>query len=78
EKLGEKEETIPPDYRLEIVKDKDGKPLLPKEAEEQLPPLSDDFLLDALSQDFSSPANILSLGFEDAKLSAAVSETVSQ
>lgn len=78
EKLGEKEETIPPDYRLEIVKDKDGKPLLPKEPQEQLAPLSDDFLLDALSQDFSSSANILSLGFEDAKLSAAVSETVSQ
>lgn len=78
EKLGEKEETIPPDYRLEEVKDKDGKPLLPKEPQEQLAPLSDDFLLDALSQDFSSPANISALDFEDAKLSAAVSEIVSQ
>ncbi|XP_040584868.1 calpastatin isoform X3 [Mesocricetus auratus] len=78
EKLGEKEETIPPDYRLEEIKDKDGKPLLPKELKEQLPPLSDDFLLDALSQDFSSPANITSLEFEDAKLSAAISEVVSQ
>lgn len=78
EKLGEKEETIPPDYRLEEVKDKDGKPLLPKEPQEQPAPLSDEFLLDALSQDFSSPANISALGFEDAKLSAAVSEIVSQ
>ncbi|XP_076783111.1 calpastatin isoform X2 [Arvicanthis niloticus] len=77
EKLGEKEETIPPDYRLEEVKDKDGKPLLPKEPQEQLAPLSDDFLLDALSQDFSSPAN-MSLEYEDAKLSAAISEIVSQ
>ncbi|XP_051028460.1 calpastatin [Acomys russatus] len=78
EKLGEKEETIPPDYRLEEVKDKDGKPLLPKQPKEQLPSLSDDFLLDALSQDFSSPANIPSLEFEDAKLSAAISEVVSR
>lgn len=37
EKLGEKEETIPPDYRLEEAKDKDGKPLLPKEVKEPLP-----------------------------------------
>ncbi|KAH0505680.1 Calpastatin [Microtus ochrogaster] len=61
EKLGEKEETIPPDYRLEEVK-----------------PLSNELLLDALSQDFSSPANISSLDFDDAKLSAAISEVVSQ
>uniref|UniRef100_A0A8C8ZJD6 Calpastatin n=1 Tax=Prolemur simus TaxID=1328070 RepID=A0A8C8ZJD6_PROSS len=61
EKLGEKEETIPPDYRLEEVKDKDGKPLLPKEPKEQLPPMSDDFLLDALSEDFSGPPNTSSL-----------------
>ncbi|XP_031216536.1 calpastatin isoform X2 [Mastomys coucha] len=78
EKLGEKEETIPPDYRLEEVKDKDGKPLLPKEPQEQLAALSDDFLLDALSQDFSSPTNISPLEFEDAKVSAAISEIVSQ
>ncbi|XP_008828767.1 calpastatin isoform X3 [Nannospalax galili] len=78
EKLGEKEETIPPDYRLEEVKDKDGKPLLPEEPKERLPPMSDDFLLDALSEDFSSPANLSSLKFEDAKLSAAISEIVSQ
>ncbi|KAM6148826.1 calpastatin isoform 1-T1 [Erethizon dorsatum] len=78
EKLGEKEETVPPDYRLEEVKDKDGKPLLPKEAKELLPLLSDDFLLDALSQDFSSPPDTSSLKLDDAKLSAAVSEVVSQ
>ena len=64
---------MPPDYRLE-VKDKDGKPLLPKESQEQLAPLKDDFLLDVSSQDFSSLANISSLEFEGAKLSAAISE----
>uniref|UniRef100_A0A8C8ZAE8 Calpastatin n=1 Tax=Prolemur simus TaxID=1328070 RepID=A0A8C8ZAE8_PROSS len=78
EKLGEKEETIPPDYRLEEVKDKDGKPLLPKEPKEQLPPMSDDFLLDALSEDFSGPPNTSSLEFEEAKLSAVISDVVSQ
>lgn len=78
DKLGEEEETIPPDYRLEEAKDKDGKPLLPTQPKEQLPPMSDDFLLDALSQDFSTPATISSLKIEDAKLSAAISEVVSQ
>uniref|UniRef100_A0A2K6G0Q6 Calpastatin n=1 Tax=Propithecus coquereli TaxID=379532 RepID=A0A2K6G0Q6_PROCO len=77
EKLGEKEETIPPDYRLE-VKDKDGKPLLPKEPKEQLPPMSEDFLLNALSEDFSGPPNTSSLEFEEAKLSAVISDVVSQ
>ncbi|XP_028641818.1 calpastatin-like [Grammomys surdaster] len=70
-----------PEYDKSVVdkvKDKDGKPLLSKEPQEQLAPLSDDFLLDALSQDFSSPANISSLEYEDAKLSAAISELVSQ
>ncbi|XP_026528296.1 calpastatin isoform X1 [Notechis scutatus] len=52
EKLGEKEETIPPDYRLTEVKDKDGKPLLPK-PEEKPQPLSESELLDALSEGFS-------------------------
>uniref|UniRef100_F7GIM9 Calpastatin n=1 Tax=Callithrix jacchus TaxID=9483 RepID=F7GIM9_CALJA len=61
EKLGEKEETIPPDYRLEEVK-----------------PMSEDFLLDALSEDFSGPQNASSLKFEDSKLAAAISEVVSQ
>ncbi|OWK11891.1 CAST, partial [Cervus elaphus hippelaphus] len=78
EKLGEKEETIPPDYRLEEAKDKDGKPLLPKEVKEPLPPVSDDFLLDALSEDFTVPSDTSSPQFEDAKLSAVVSEVVSQ
>ncbi|XP_052599708.1 calpastatin isoform X8 [Peromyscus californicus insignis] len=73
EKLGEKEETIPPDYKLEEVKDKDGKPLLAKEPKEQLPPLSDDFLLDALSQDFCSTTNIPSL-HRDKELSDALDE----
>uniref|UniRef100_A0A9L0IJY7 Calpastatin n=1 Tax=Equus asinus TaxID=9793 RepID=A0A9L0IJY7_EQUAS len=80
EKLGEKEETIPPDYRLEEVKDKDGKPLLHKDPKQSLPPLSDDFLLDALSEDFAGPQDTSSLQkqFEDAKLSAVISEVVSQ
>ncbi|KAG8511629.1 Calpastatin, partial [Galemys pyrenaicus] len=73
EKLGEKEETIPPDYRLEEIKDKDGKPLLPQKPKESLPvstislnlsshlalsPMNDDLLLDALSKDFTSPTKI--------------------
>ncbi|XP_066132906.1 calpastatin [Saccopteryx bilineata] len=78
EKLGEKEETIPPDYRLEEVKDKDGKPLLTKESKESLLPLSEDLLLDALAQDFTGSSSTSSFPFEDAKLSAAVSELVSQ
>lgn len=77
ENLGEKEETIPPDYRLEEVKDKDGKPLLPKESKESRPPLSEDLLLDALSEDFAAPSHT-SFPFEDAKLAAAISEVVSQ
>ncbi|XP_062985647.1 calpastatin isoform X2 [Elgaria multicarinata webbii] len=53
EKLGEDEETIPPDYRLIEAKDKDGKPLLPK-PQEKPQPLSESELLDALSEGFSS------------------------
>lgn len=78
EKLGEKEETIPPDYRLEEAKDKDGKPLPPSEPTAQLQALSEDLLLDALSEDFSGPSSASSLKFDDAMLSAAVSEVVSQ
>ncbi|XP_030883954.1 calpastatin isoform X6 [Leptonychotes weddellii] len=78
EKLGEKEETIPPDYRLEEVKDKDGKPLLTKVSKESLPPMSEDFLLDALSKDFAGSPNSASLKFEDANLPAVISEVVSQ
>ncbi|XP_007437856.1 calpastatin isoform X2 [Python bivittatus] len=55
EKLGEDEETIPPDYRLTEVKDKDGKPLLPK-PEEKPQALSESELLDALSEGFSCSA----------------------
>lgn len=40
--------------------------------------MSEDFLLDALSEDFSGPQNASSLKFEDAKLAAAISEVVSQ
>ncbi|XP_053264382.1 calpastatin isoform X5 [Podarcis raffonei] len=53
EKLGEDEETIPPDYRLTEAKDKDGKPLLPK-PQEKPQPLSESELIDALSEGFSS------------------------
>ncbi|XP_060091641.1 calpastatin isoform X3 [Heteronotia binoei] len=52
DKLGEDEETIPPDYRFIEAKDKDGKPLLPK-PEEESQPISESELLDALSEDFS-------------------------
>ncbi|XP_066470723.1 calpastatin isoform X2 [Tiliqua scincoides] len=55
EKLGEDEETIPPDYRLTEAKDKDGKPLLPK-PEEKPQPMSESELLDAFSEGFSCPA----------------------
>ncbi|KAJ7335752.1 hypothetical protein JRQ81_013693 [Phrynocephalus forsythii] len=55
EKLGEDEETIPPDYRLVEAKDKDGNPLLPV-PEEKPKPLSESEVLDALSEGFSSPA----------------------
>lgn len=78
EKLGEKEETIPPDYRLEEAKDKDGKPLLTKTPRESLPAMSEDFLLDALSKDFAGSPNSVPLKFEDANLSAVISEVVSQ
>ncbi|XP_006899004.1 PREDICTED: calpastatin-like [Elephantulus edwardii] len=76
EKLGEKEETIPPNYRLEETKDKNGKPLLPKEPKQELAPMSDDLLLDALSKDFAGPQNTKSLKFDDAKLAAVISDVV--
>ena len=40
--------------------------------------MSEDFLLNALSKDFTVPPNTSSLQFEDAKLSAVISEVVSQ
>ncbi|XP_049651372.1 calpastatin isoform X3 [Accipiter gentilis] len=58
EKLGEDEETIPPEYRLTEAKDKDGKPLLPK-TEEKFQPMSENDLLEGLTEGFScspSPA----------------------
>ncbi|NXQ16035.1 ICAL protein, partial [Peucedramus taeniatus] len=51
-KLGEEEETIPPDYRLTEAKDKDGKPLLPK-PEEKSQPMSENDLLEGLTEGFS-------------------------
>uniref|UniRef100_A0A6I8R5P1 Calpastatin n=1 Tax=Xenopus tropicalis TaxID=8364 RepID=A0A6I8R5P1_XENTR len=56
EKLGEDEKTIHPDRRLKEVKDKDGKPLLPK-LEQSPKPMSEAELLDALTEGFvTSPA----------------------
>ncbi|KAM8984312.1 calpastatin isoform 2-T2 [Ara ararauna] len=51
-KLGEDEETIPPEYRLTEAKDKEGKPLLPK-PEEKSQPMSENDLLEGLSEGFS-------------------------
>ncbi|NXM43253.1 ICAL protein, partial [Gymnorhina tibicen] len=51
-KLGEEEETIPPDHRLTEAKDKDGKPLLPK-PEEKSQPMSENDLLEGLTEGFS-------------------------
>ncbi|XP_032942450.1 calpastatin isoform X2 [Catharus ustulatus] len=51
-KLGEEEETIPPEYRLTEAKDKDGKPLLPK-LEEKSQPMSENDLLEGLTEGFS-------------------------
>ncbi|RMB92349.1 hypothetical protein DUI87_31223 [Hirundo rustica rustica] len=51
-KLGEEEETIPPDYRLTEAKDKDGKPLLPK-PEEKSQCMSENDLLEGLTEGFS-------------------------
>ncbi|NWX73488.1 ICAL protein, partial [Alca torda] len=52
-KLGEDEETIPPEYRLTGSKAKDGKPLLPK-PEEKSQPMSENDLLEGLTEGFSS------------------------
>ncbi|XP_010007947.1 PREDICTED: calpastatin [Nestor notabilis] len=51
-KLGEDEETIPPEYRLTKAKGKDGKPVLPK-PEEKSQPMSENDLLEGLSEGFS-------------------------
>ncbi|KFQ31727.1 Calpastatin, partial [Merops nubicus] len=55
EKLGERDDTIPPDYRLTPELDKHGKPILPK-PEEKPKPLSELDLVDEFSKDFSCPA----------------------
>ncbi|NXL93357.1 ICAL protein, partial [Alectura lathami] len=54
-KTGEREDTIPPDYRLTPQLDKDGKPVLPK-PEEKPKPLCESDLVDEFSKDFASPA----------------------
>ncbi|NXJ98086.1 ICAL protein, partial [Corythaixoides concolor] len=51
-KLGEDEETIPPEYRLTEAKDKDGKPLLPK-PEKKSQPMSENDLIEGLTEGFS-------------------------
>uniref|UniRef100_A0A8V0Y8D8 Calpastatin n=1 Tax=Gallus gallus TaxID=9031 RepID=A0A8V0Y8D8_CHICK len=51
-KLGEDEETIPPEYRLTDAKDKDGRPLLIK-PEEESQPMSENDLLEGLTKGFS-------------------------
>ncbi|NXY36069.1 ICAL protein, partial [Pomatorhinus ruficollis] len=51
-KLGEEEETIPPEYRLTEVKEKDGKSLLPK-PEEKSQLMSENDLLEGLTEGFS-------------------------
>ncbi|KAM7166850.1 calpastatin isoform 3-T4 [Macrochelys suwanniensis] len=72
EKLGEDEETIPPEYRLIEAKDKDGKPLLPK-SKEKPQPMSESDLLDALSEGFSSsPATLQSAPLATPNKSTAV------
>ncbi|NWV60879.1 ICAL protein, partial [Malurus elegans] len=52
-KLGEEEETIPPEYRLAEAKDKDGKSLLPKPEEKSQQPMSENDLLEGLTAGFS-------------------------
>uniref|UniRef100_A0A663NDD0 Calpastatin n=1 Tax=Athene cunicularia TaxID=194338 RepID=A0A663NDD0_ATHCN len=55
EKSGERDDTIPPEYRLTPELDKDGKPVLPK-PEEKPKPLSESDLVDEFSKDFARPA----------------------
>ncbi|XP_010211568.1 PREDICTED: calpastatin [Tinamus guttatus] len=85
-KLGEDEETIPPEYRLSEAKDKDGKPLLPK-PEEKSQPMSEKDLLEGLTEGFScspapsaplpTPAKKNKKGKKSAGSSAGSSEVVS-
>ncbi|XP_034296613.1 calpastatin isoform X3 [Pantherophis guttatus] len=55
-KPGERDDTIPPEYRLKPTLDKDGKPLLPA-AEEKPKPISETELIDEFSKDFVCPAS---------------------
>uniref|UniRef100_A0A670Y5J5 Calpastatin n=1 Tax=Pseudonaja textilis TaxID=8673 RepID=A0A670Y5J5_PSETE len=55
-KPGERDDTIPPEYRLKPTLDKDGKPLLPI-AEEKPKPISETELIDEFSKDFVCPAS---------------------
>uniref|UniRef100_A0A8C4XYY3 Calpastatin n=1 Tax=Gopherus evgoodei TaxID=1825980 RepID=A0A8C4XYY3_9SAUR len=72
EKLGEDEETIPPEYRLIEAKNKDGRPLLPK-SKEETQSMSESDLLDALSKEFSSsPATLPSAPLATPNKSTAV------
>ncbi|KAM4879174.1 calpastatin isoform 4-T12 [Sylvia borin] len=56
-KLGEEEETIPPEYRLTEAKDKDGEPLLPK-PEEKSQLMNDNDLLEGLTEGFSCSTSL--------------------
>ncbi|NXD26566.1 ICAL protein, partial [Spelaeornis formosus] len=55
QKAGERDDAIPPEYRLTPELDKDGKPILPK-PEEKPKPLSESDLADEFSKDFACPA----------------------
>ncbi|XP_064295117.1 calpastatin-like [Phalacrocorax carbo] len=55
EKAGERDDTVPPEYRLLLELDTDGMPMLP-EPEEIPKPLSDYDLVDEFSKDFACPA----------------------
>ncbi|NXC35952.1 ICAL protein, partial [Campylorhamphus procurvoides] len=55
EKVGERDDTIPPEYRLTPELDKDGKTILPK-PEEKPKPVSECDLVDEFSKDFACPA----------------------
>ncbi|XP_068854486.1 calpastatin isoform X1 [Aphelocoma coerulescens] len=55
QKAGERDGTIPPEYRLTPELDKDGKPILLK-PEEKPKPLSESDLVDEFSKDFACPA----------------------
>ncbi|XP_032070244.1 calpastatin isoform X3 [Thamnophis elegans] len=55
-KPGERDDTIPPEYRLKPTLDKDGKPLLPT-PEEKPKPITETELIDEFSKDFVCPAS---------------------